>query len=300
MSVLTEAYAVPSRMAGVFRYLLHARGQKDSLDALTRMLAPESLGRKGDREADAGEEGAGKDMVRKTVSECLASGLLVPVGDDLALNPALPAHARAELTAVEIFPMTLVNLFFGSSRDTNHDLGLAIAWYLTQDACAAPGNWSDVERVLIDTGLKDTLRLSDVRYHMLEDWVCYLGFGWTHALGDKRLTPDPTAHLRVRLPDLFPGARGSRHPFPEVMGRLAAACPVFEGGSLRTRIEELGFARDLHALSSTTALAWLRLRDEGIVELHHESDALTMLLPDGDQTQPVSHVTLVRPAEGGR
>jgi hypothetical protein len=43
---------------------------------------------------------------------------------------------------------------------------------------------------------------------------------------------------------------------------------------------------------------WLRLRDEGAVELHHESDAATLLLPDGDQTEPVSHVTLVRGVEG--
>ena len=82
-----------------------------------------------------------------------------------------------------------------------------------------------------------------------------------------------------------------RHPLPEVMNRLAQICPVFEGGFLRAEIDRV-FTREPGTLSSTTSLAWLRLRDEGFVELIQESDATTLLLPDGDRVEPVSHVVL--------
>ena len=76
-----------------------------------------------------------------------------------------------------------------------------------------------------------------------------------------------------------------------MIGRLAQLCPVFEGGFLRAEIDRV-LTREPGALSSTTALAWLRLRDEGLVELTQESDAATLLLPDGDRVEPVSHVVL--------
>ena len=38
MSVLTEAYAVPSRLIGVYRYLLRCRGQKENADLINKLL----------------------------------------------------------------------------------------------------------------------------------------------------------------------------------------------------------------------------------------------------------------------
>jgi hypothetical protein len=296
MSVLTEAYAVPSRVIGVYRFLLHARGQRDTLDSLTRHLAPDSLGRRGERDGLGAEGGTGKEMVRKTVNECLAAKLLAEEGEALTLHPDLPEGARDPRRAELSLPLTLARLLITKQNDANHDLGLAIAWYLGLDVYAPPGNWPEVERILLDVGMKDALKLSDVRYHMLEDWLCYLGFAWTHDPGERRLVPDPTAHLRWRLPELFPGP--AREPLPAVMARLAAVCPVFEEGLFRTRLRA-GAGQAPNLLSTATALAWLRLRDEGTVELHHESDAPTLVLPDGDQTQLASHVTLVRAAEEG-
>lgn len=76
------------------------------------------------------------------------------------------------------------------------------------------------------------------------------------------------------------------------MTRLAQVCPVFEGGFLRALIDKV-LPREERRLSSTTALSWLRLRDEGVVDLSQESDALTLLLPDGDRIERYSHVKLL-------
>jgi hypothetical protein len=297
MSFLTVAYAVPSRVIGVYRFLLHARGQRESLESLGDHLAPKSLPLRGERGADS-EEGAGKDMVQKTVNECVTAGLLAHDGEDVCLHPNLSPKARDPRSGEAILPLTLAALCFSPTNDANHDLGLAIAWYLQLDVLRPPGSWPEVEQLLIQSGLDETLKLSDVRYHMLEDWLCYLGFGWAHVPGDRKLVPDPTVHLRCRLPELFPASAPARQPFPMVAERLASLCPVFEGGAIRTRLGADGLEATKR-LSNSTALAWLRLRDEGDIELHHESDAEVLILPDGDQSQPVSHVTIIRRGEEG-
>jgi hypothetical protein len=308
MSLLSEAYAVPSVVKGVYRYLLHARGQKSPAETLAATLAPEALetftrnlssaSREQPSETESEEKKAvGKDRVRKTVNECFRLRLLAQEGEDVGLHPELPKEAQDPGTGERLLPLTIAKLVLNSGNEANHDLCAAIAWYLGQDAYAPPGTWAEVERILLDTGMKESLKLSDVRYHMLEDWLCYLGFGWAHTPGDRRLVPDPTSHLRWRLPELFPGS--DREPFPVVMSRLATLCPVFEGGLFRTQLGGTT-GEPLQRLSTATALAWLRLRDEGAVELHHESDTATLVLPDGDQTVQTSHITLVRAKQEGR
>jgi hypothetical protein len=296
VSVLKQAYAVPSRVLGVFRYLLHTRGQREQLETLVRVLSPESLGLKSDQQSDGDREGVGKDMVEATVTECVAAGLLVETDGGVTFSPTLPAEARNPKTAESLFPVTLTSLFFDPEHDTNHDLGLAMAWYLSLDAYSAPWNWPEVERAMLSSGTKDLLKLNDLRYHMLEDWFCFLGLGWTYSLGEKRLTPDPTHHLRARLGSLFPGPARSRHSLGDVIARLAALSPVFEGGFLREQVPSAKAEDGANRLSTVTALGLLRLRDEGFIELYHESDATTLFLPDGDQDQPFSHAALVRSA----
>jgi hypothetical protein len=206
VSVLKQAYAVPSRVLGVFRYLLHAKGQREQLETLVKILSPEALGRKSDEQSDGDKEGSGRDMVEATVRECVKAGILIEVEDTVTLNPTLSPEARNPKTAEELLPLTLAKLFFDPDRDANHDLGLSIAWYLSLDAYSPPGNWGEVERATESSGTKELLKLTDARYLMLEYWLCYFGLGWTYSLGARRLTPDPTHHLRQRLGFLFQGA----------------------------------------------------------------------------------------------
>ncbi len=134
MSVITEAYAVPSRLIGVYRFLLRTKGRSETSDVIERTLSPESLVRTDDGEGQSEREGGGRDMVRKTVNECVAMGLLTESDGQVRLNPALPDSARNPATAEAMLPVTLARLFFVTERDANHDLGRQIAWYLAQDA----------------------------------------------------------------------------------------------------------------------------------------------------------------------
>jgi hypothetical protein len=143
-------------------------------------------------------------------------------------------------------------------------------------------------------------------FNMLAHWACYLGFAWTHQRrGREVFMPDPTAYVRHHLPDLFKGERGVRVPLKDAMARLAERCPVFEGGILRDRVErELAGGvrqREANQLSSTTALAWLRLEEEGYVKLSPGADDPNLrLLPDGKGHRRVALVErLGAKKEGG-
>jgi hypothetical protein len=296
MSVLSEVYAVPSRLLGVYRYLVRARGQSEAGETLERLLAPESLPRRAERDDDTDDEGgSGRDMVRKTIAEGKAMRLFDGAEGEVCLHANLPDEARDPGTGEPSLPVTLTNLLFIKEHPENHDFGIGLAWYLTQDPYQAPGTWAEVDRALRDQVGGDQLGMKNSNpYRMLEDWACYLGFAWTHAQkGKPVLTPDPTAHLRRRLREVLPGKAGTRHPVGDVTLRLGQLCPVFEGGFLRSEVERQWRPREDNHLSGSTALAWLRLRDEGLVELRQESDAATIILPDGDRTVPVSHLVLV-------
>ncbi|QDV37415.1 protein DpdG [Tautonia plasticadhaerens] len=302
MSVLAQPYAVPSRVIGVYRFLRKARGHRESIESLCKLLAPESLSRRSDRSAGGDDEGGGRDMVREAINECLGAGLLLRGEEDtVELSPDLQLDGSASTQTKGNLPLILADLFFAPENPANHDLGCAISWYLAQDAYDPPSNWPSVEGALQQQIGGERLRITNnARYGNFEDWACFLGFAWTHSVGDKSiLTPDPTAQLRLRLPALFAGNRGIRRSFPEVMTLLAKLCPAFEGGLLRAEVERYVPPRAPQELSTTTAHAWLRLRDEGEVELTRESDANHLILPDGDRSVPVSHVTWTPVAQQG-
>lgn len=291
MSVLTEAYAVPSRVIGAYRFLLHARGKSETRDALEGTLAPESL-----RKAAGGDEdreGGGLKMAQATVRECVAMGLFAEDGGEVRLHPDLPGPAEDGEACP--LPLMLSDLFFDPKREENHDLGLVIAWYLSLDADDAPGTWDAVDKTLRERVGGERFGVTNTTpYGMFEDWACYLGFAWKHALKVRDsnrdvMTPDPTAHLRWRLPALFQHRGGERQALPALTARLASLCPVLEGGFLRRRVEEQVGAPEPGTLSSATARAWLRLEEEGAVELVRESDAPALTLPDGDDRRSVSH-----------
>jgi hypothetical protein len=294
MSVLADPFVVPSRVKGVFRYLLHSSGQQAGRENVEKVLMPESLQR--DRGPD---RKANRDMVKSTIKECLEMGLLVSdeEGEKIALNPELPEEARSPETAEARLPLTLVDLLFPEANERNHDLGLATSWYLSQDAYEAPGDWETVSAILGQTSFAMEIGLNNSNpWGQLVHWTCYLGFGWKHSLGGKTvLTPDPTAHLRARLTMIFDGQPNQlTMSLPSVIEKLAKLSPVFEGGFLRSRMEQIvrqGSAGAEQRLSSVSALAWLRLHQEGTIKLEFRSDATPVLFPE--EEKPYTHITWV-------
>ena len=292
MSVLSEVFAVPSRVLGVYRYLLDVRGQSESRETLEAILGPGSLPWAPHvTETPEDDTASGALMVRKTVAECVVMGLLEANEGHVRLHPNLPQEARNPAAARARARVTIADLLLSPSGG-NCAFALAIAWFLSQDPYNPPGTWALASQALQDQIGGDQLGMRNSNpYQMLGDWACYLGFAWTQGL--KRgalLTPDPTEFLQLRLSEVLPGAQRVRYPIHEVTRRLATLCPVFESGSFRDEVEAMWTVRDASTLSRSTALAWFRLRDEGCVELIRESDAPALLLPDGDVSQPVSHV----------
>jgi hypothetical protein len=73
--------------------------------------------------------------------------------------------------------------------------------------------------------------------------------------------------------------------------KLGILCPVFETGVYRVEVENKVRTRETEQhLSSTTALALLRLQEEKTVELSKRSDAPVYTFPDGNQSQSFSHI----------
>jgi hypothetical protein len=284
MSFLNQTYAVPGRVLGVFRTML-ALNRPVAEDELARLMAPAAL----QKEAESGQ-----DMVTATARECVKCGLLNAQKKDGSLS--LAAKVKKEALSFEsvdrYLAYMLPQLVLDAENEVNHDLALALAWFLAQDPYHAPGNWSEAQSFLRDQLGEGELRkatglTNSDPYNLLEYWAGYLGFAWTLSRRDREVNlPDPTAYLREHLDELLVGKDGEWQSLAGVMVRLAKSCPVFEGGVFRDRVETslqgTPLARLTSQLSGATALAWYRLRDEDVVELKADADAPDqLLLPDG-------------------
>lgn len=288
MSVLKQVFATPGRVTAVYRYLLHADGQEETRGRLEAVLSPSPLlGTKGTRE-----------MVRGVVNECVKMGLVEERDDRVRLHPALPSAARDRQTGAARIGVTLADLLLRGNEE-NEDFALVLAWYLDQDVRSAPGDWDAFSAAVGREVGGDRLGLTnDNPYNQFDDWACFLGFAWRQAhRGSVRLTPDPTRHLRWRLPEVF-GQPGTRLAAAPLADRLAEVCPVFEGGGFRREVDRRTGRRRERGFSSVTAHAWFRLADEGRVRVEQSAgDAEVFLLPDGDGSVRCSAVTWTSAAE---
>jgi len=234
-------------------------------------------------------------MIRNTINEAIAMGLLVEDGNSVGISPDLDERAKHPRTGDALLPSTIASLMFAVDREGNHNLADAVAWYLAQNPYLAPGGWSETELLLQDQGAATFLEMTnDARYSQFKDWSCFLGFAWRHELaGREVLTPDPTAYLRQELDALFGEDRTL--PIGDLLSRLASRCPLFETGVFRERVESvIGRRPSPQHLSSTTALALLRLQDEKRLELTKLSDAAVFVFPIvGEPPLTFSHVARV-------
>lgn len=291
MSILKDPYVVPSRVKGVVRYLLAAKGQREKRDTLEALLSPTALISKGE------DKQLSRKMVQATIRECIKMGLLEESedGSEVAINPKL--HLKKAL-----FPAVLAQLLLNTPDLTeNHDFARVAAWYLAQDFLAAPGNWPEAQQRLREQVGGDLLELNDARFGQFEDWSCYLGFSWRNSLtGNPVLVPDPTAYLRQSLGDLFEGMTNQQIPLGEFINRLGRYCPVFDTGTFREELDDQLGGRESNYLSSVTSIALRRLEEEGYIKLEKLSDITVWVLQDGVDSR-LTHITwLGKQTDGGK
>ena len=97
------------------------------------------------------------------------------------------------------------------------------------------------------------------------------------------------------MKNLFNDRVGAKLLIQEFIDRLAKKCPLFETGKFREIIEVNIDGRQPNYLSTSSAFALFRLRDEGYIQLKRESDADLMILPKAnnqvDDDGRISHIT---------
>lgn len=292
MSVLKNPLATPSRLRGIYRYLLKTKEQKNKKEVLGKMVSPDELVK---------DKPSERPMFEHSLNEAIKCGLLVEQTSDniteIAINPNLTEEAKNPNTGDLELPNTLANLFFASDNEDEYDFGLVCSWFLSQDIYNPPNTWEKVEQAIPQQKVDQTLGLkmtNDTLYGQMDDWMCYLGLAWGHGLNKKRiLVPDPTVYLKRNLKYLF-NQKAEKLSLKEFISRLAKKCPLFETGHFRETIEANIGRRKPNYLSTSTAFALFRLQYEGYIQLLRESDADLMLLPkvneEIDNDSRISHI----------
>ncbi|MEG4446727.1 protein DpdG [Microcoleus sp. AT9_B5] len=278
-------------MRGIFRYLLQAPKQRENKEKLTRLLSPDQL-------SEGRNKSAEHPMFDAALRESIKCGLLIADNEDIAINFELPEASRHLQTGDKLLPDTLVELLFAADNKDEEDLGRLIAWYLAQDIYEAPDTWEKVEKLVAEQGVAESLDLkisSNTLSGQVEDWMCYLGFAWSHASDSnkKLVVAEPTAYLRRNLKGLFQGEAKAKLSIRDFIDRLAKKCPLFETGKFREQVEEKIGGRLPNHLSTSTAFALFRLQDDGCIKLIRESDADLFIFPSGDKEAGFSHIILM-------
>jgi hypothetical protein len=297
MSVLKTEKANPSRFRGIFRYLLSVKNKTKEREILEQIVSPDKLVERLLKDEDKlNNKKARHVMFNEALNECVKCGLLVEVDDKISINPILSESARNPNTGDKLLPDTLATLFFASDNADEYDFGLVCAWFLAQDIYDAPGTWETVQNQVNEQKVGELLKMSSsTLFGQMNDWMCYLGLAWGHALENQKVTvPDPTQYIKRNLKDIFNEQVEAKLLIREFIDRLAKKCPLFETGQFRDDIEKYIGWRQENYLSTSTAFALFRLRDEGYIELKRESDADLMILPKAnnrvDSEGQISHI----------
>jgi len=279
MSVLTNVVVVPSRVAGVYRFLTkHPDGLP--LEEAYQSFMPSATTNENTNEP--------RNIIEKTVLEGTRAGLWTREDDILAL-----AGEPDEVDG-ETLRTTIENAIW-AEEDINDDLGRAIAWFLAQDPLDGGWTLDRVAETLLNTPFADEVGITkDTKYGSFRDWVCYLGFGWqvdVDGSENQGLLPDPTAYLQRRLPDLV-NAPGEEMKMVQFMRRLTELCPVFEAGRLRRSVDDMFSSRPDNHVAASTSFALERLERSGIVRIDAKADAPNpRVLQRGSKIIQASHVT---------
>lgn len=318
MSILQIVETSPGRVRGLVRYLVGISSQRQKESLLKAIMSPDTLPvpwplTSEDEEPETEVEpepvldrrAGGPQMIDKVINGCERIGLIVRDGDEIVLNPELPADARLERKADARLPLSIAELVFDPNRPENLNLAHLIAWYLLQDPLNAPRNEHSVIAALrTNAVLHDYFGLMNQSYGQFEDWVVFLGFAWGGVSHERKraISPDPTPFLRRILPGIFAEAKASTVAAAEIVRLVAERCPVLEGGQHREYLLQLGSMREEPGyLSPVTSQAWLRLADEGYWELMQRSDAGSpVVLVDGTESRQVAAVRLKQPRQSTR
>ncbi|MEH7386754.1 protein DpdG [Bacillus sp. JJ1521] len=287
MSVLREAYVTPSRVRGVYRFLLYTDKQKMKREDLEKSISPYSIQKKDDNSY--------LDMVKDTIKEMVNMQLLDEdeVGY-ISLSKGLPEELKDREKGDKILPFYISSLFFSKSNKENYDFVRLVAWYLAQEIHDAPGVWDEFsEKLDLQIGPNKLGCGNNAKYGQLEDWLLFCRFAIQYSVKgvNRRISPDPTLYIQWLLPRLF--NETETLPMSTLMERLREYSPVFENGVFRKELFDKYKVGKLEEnyLSSVTSNALLRLQEEDVIKLERKADADTMIINDGGNEIRYTHIS---------
>lgn len=271
---VADGVITPNRVWAIVSLLRYA-SEGLTRDQIDRSLMP-----------SAGADDLDRNTLDKNLVEARGAGIVAEEEGLYRLSPDAPAS----ILDPDSQPiLSLSDAFFHSPEDRNAALCYASSWFLSLDPYGPDEN--RVESAIIGGMLDDQVEgltriTNDNTFGAFVAWLLGLGLAHPSPFNPKAYVPDPTLHVRLRLPNVF----GNDHTLPmsEVVARLARLSPVFEKGRFRLAIPA---ALPHDHLSRSTSLAWLRLQDEGAVKLSNPSDADAWVLEDLGGYRSVSHVT---------
>lgn len=287
MSILKQAYATPSRVRAVYRFLLHSDKPKIKREDLEKSISPLSI----QRENDEGY----LSMVKETIKEMIRMKLVDEDEEgNVFLGKDLPKEFKDKNTGNENLPFYISMLFFKKENEENHDFVRLAAWYLAQNFQQAPGNWEEFSKQLEEQIGPHKLECgNNSRYGQLEDWLVFCRFAIQYSVKGvgTRITPDPSLYIQTLLPQLFHDVRCLT--IGTLMERLSNLAPIFEHGTFRKELFEKYKVGNYgnNYISTVTSNALLRLHEEGFIKLERRADADTMIIYDGSSEIRYTHVS---------
>ena len=258
MSLLHTVESVPSRVRGLFSYLLTLEGGIAHGD-LVRTLSPQILN-------------DNQHCARKTIKEAQELELIEINQDTIVtLHAGLQVDERDPKNrslVTEMLPSIITRLAFTNPKNIqNYNLGQAIAWVLTRSLFDKPLDWNQAENEL---GKVHPLGLNDVRFGNLVHWITYLGFAREEGTA---LVADPTIAVRRALKTVL--LDQSTKDLSNVIQTLANKLSVIDGGNHNKDLlkKNPNLAAADGQVSPSLSIALLRLKEEGFIKLEHRADS---------------------------
>ncbi|MFC2034889.1 protein DpdG [Chloroflexota bacterium] len=292
MSVFNTPEAIPSRLAGVFKYLLSCENLTENIERLEKIIAPVNL---------QPDPGSGT-MFNTVISESNKMKMTNVKGksgeEKVFLNKdTLPVSMLDRSFDLDVFRLFLGRLIMDTTNDANHDLCNLLAWFLAQDVFTIVGDQIGLESTLRDQVGEARLGLTnDARFGNFVYWAKFLGFALETYNFKKRSTqliPDPSKYIVCQIKDLFSNEGRDEIPLSRLLNKLSELCPIIEGGFFHNEIEKWLPDKEPDQLYSPISFALLKLEREGIIKLSSLSDAPVKVLMDGKMPKRVSHINLV-------
>jgi hypothetical protein len=291
MALLNPPNILPNGMHLIAKYLA-AHGKPVDRQRLKAALQPSTLPLRRDG--------------TNTFDACLKAlqDLALITADGAAISAAPDLAVAADARAFGDTLLFAVCSSAGAAQDDiatpQRDLLVALTWWCAQDPYGAPIGWQEVGHLLshdLGSGFASFPIGNSNPWQSFVRWATTLGFAEHDGLTPRTtstLVPDFTRALRAVLRKHRPSGETTA---TRLVALLQDRLPMIDGGLHATALRStwnlpVGRRAAANALDLAFSHALLRCEEDGVLKLENRSDAEKVLLSDGPDVRPVSHVVL--------